>query len=181
MSKILSVIVPTYNMERYLDKCLGSLIINNEMLFQRLEVLVIIDGATDQSSAIAHSYQARYPEVFIVVDKTNGNYGSCINMGLDLATGKYIKVLDADDSFDTKSLEGYLKFLQSVDEDMITVFDILTPLCEILSERVTYIIASTECPADLRAQLDSILYASTRVEIPEFQVLAFITSRLSFP
>ena len=57
------------------------------------------------------------------------------------------------------------------DEDMITVFDILTPLCEILSERVTYIIASTECPADLRAQLDSILYASTRVEIPEFQVL----------
>ena len=119
MSKILSVIVPTYNMERYLDKCLGSLIINNEMLFQRLEVLVIIDGATDQSSAIAHSYQARYPEVFIVVDKTNGNYGSCINMGLDLATGKYIKVLDADDSFDTKSLEGYLKFLQSVDEDMI--------------------------------------------------------------
>lgn len=119
MSKILSVIVPTYNMERYLDKCLGSLIINKEMLFQRLEVLVIIDGATDQSSAIAHSYQARYPEVFIVVDKTNGNYGSCINMGLDLATGKYIKVLDADDSFDTKSLEGYLKFLQSVDEDMI--------------------------------------------------------------
>ena len=89
------------------------------MLFQRLEVLVIIDGATDQSSAIAHSYQARYPEVFIVVDKTNGNYGSCINMGLDLATGKYIKVLDADDSFDISNFEDYLRFLNSVEVDMV--------------------------------------------------------------
>ena len=51
------------------------------------------------------------------------------------------------------------------DEDMITVFDILTPLCEILKERVTYIISSAECPPDLRAQLDSIIFASTRVEI----------------
>ena len=57
------------------------------------------------------------------------------------------------------------------DEDMITVFDILTPLCEILKERVTYILTSAECPPDLRAQLDSVLYASTRVEISEFQVL----------
>ena len=57
------------------------------------------------------------------------------------------------------------------EEDMITVYDILTPLCEILKERVTYIISSTECPPDLRAQLDSVLYASTRVEISEFQVL----------
>ena len=57
------------------------------------------------------------------------------------------------------------------DEDMITVFDILTPLCEILKERVTYIISSAECPPDLRAQLDSIIFASTRVEIPEFQIL----------
>ena len=119
MSKILSVIVPTYNMERYLYKCLTSLIINNEMLFQRLEVLVIIDGATDQSSAIAHSYQARYPEVFIVVDKTNGNYGSCINRGLQIATGKYVKVLDADDSFDTVNFEDYIRFLSGVDADMV--------------------------------------------------------------
>ena len=57
------------------------------------------------------------------------------------------------------------------EEDMMTVYDILTPLCEILKERVTYIITSSECPPDLRAQLDSVMYASTRVEISEFQVL----------
>ena len=57
------------------------------------------------------------------------------------------------------------------DEDMITVYDILGPLCEILKERVTYIISSSECPPDLRAQLDSVIYASTRVEVDEFQVL----------
>ena len=51
------------------------------------------------------------------------------------------------------------------EEDMITVYDILGPLCEILKERSTYIISNTECPPDLRAQLDSVLYASTRMEI----------------
>ena len=57
------------------------------------------------------------------------------------------------------------------EEDMMTVYDILSPLCEILKERVTYIMSSAECPPDLRAQLDSIIYASTRVEIQELYVL----------
>ena len=57
------------------------------------------------------------------------------------------------------------------EEDMMTVYDILYPLCEILKERVTYIMSSAECPPDLRAQLDSIIYASTRVEIQELYVL----------
>ena len=63
-------------MEKYLDKCLTSLIIADTVLFEQLEVLVIIDGATDQSSTIAHSYQERFPDVFVVIDKENGNYGS---------------------------------------------------------------------------------------------------------
>lgn len=128
MSKILSVIVPTYNMERYLDKCLTSLIVNNPVLFHQLEVLVIIDGATDQSSAIAHSYQERYPEMFVVIEKVNGNYGSCINKGLEIATGKYVKILDADDSFETINFEDYLRFLNGVDVDMV-----ITP-CTVVDE-----------------------------------------------
>ena len=54
------------------------------------------------------------------------------------------------------------------EEDMITSYDILGPLCEILKERVTYIITNNECPPDLRAQLDSIIYASTRLDLEEF-------------
>ena len=53
------------------------------------------------------------------------------------------------------------------EEDLITSYDILTPLLEILKERVTYIISSIECPSDLRAQLDSVIYASTRMEFEE--------------
>lgn len=118
MPKILTIIIPTYNMQDYLHHCLNSLIVPKQLMCF-LEVLVVNDGSTDSSSTIAHKYEANYPDTFRVIDKQNGNYGSCINKGLEIATGKYIKVLDADDSFDTKSLEGYLKFLQSVDEDMI--------------------------------------------------------------
>ena len=63
------------------------------------------------------------------------------------------------------------------EEDMITVYDILGPLCEILKERVTYIISNSECPPDLRAQLDSVIYASTRVEVDELHTLRDLIMR----
>lgn len=118
MGKILSIIIPTYNMEKYLRKCLDSLIIDDEGMKQ-LEVLVINDGSKDSSSQIAHEYQEKYPETYRVIDKENGNYGSCINRGLKEATGKYVKVLDADDSFDTVNFGKYLIFLQSQNCDLI--------------------------------------------------------------
>lgn len=119
MDKILSLIIPTYNMEKYLDKCLTSLIIDDMELMKQLEVLVIIDGATDSSSEIAHTYEARFPYTYKVIDKENGNYGSCINRGLKEATGKYVKVLDADDSFNTINFAKYLRFLLERDYDLI--------------------------------------------------------------
>lgn len=105
-------------MEKYLRKCLDSLIVSDENM-QRLEVLVINDGSKDSSSQIAHEYEAKYPQTFRVIDKENGNYGSCINRGLKETTGKYVKVLDADDSFDAKVLENYICFLDNVDVDLI--------------------------------------------------------------
>lgn len=119
MNKVLSVIIPTYNMEDYLDKCLTSLIVSDPQLMKQLEVLIVIDGAKDHSSEIAHRYQDRFPDSFHVIDKENGNYGSCINRGLKEASGKYVKILDADDSYDNRFFLDYLKFLQSSDEDLI--------------------------------------------------------------
>lgn len=106
-------------MEKYLDKCLTSLIIEDRELMKKIEVLVVIDGAKDRSSEIAHSYQHKFPYTFCVIDKENGNYGSCINRGLKEATGKYVKVLDADDYFDTINFEMYLKKLDSQDHDLV--------------------------------------------------------------
>lgn len=121
MNNILTLIVPIYNMEAYLDKCLSSLIVGEPDcdLMRSLEVLVINDGSMDRSSEIAHSYEARYPEIFKVIDKENGNYGSCINVALAIATGKYVKVLDADDSFDHDAFLLYLNEIKVLDVDVV--------------------------------------------------------------
>lgn len=119
MEKLLTIIIPTYNMEKYLDKCLSSLIVDDKELMTQLEVLVVIDGAKDRSSEIAHTYQDKYPDTYVVIDKENGNYGSCINRGLKEASGKYVKVLDADDYFETSNFQNYLSILGTLDVDLV--------------------------------------------------------------
>ena len=118
MNKLLTIVIPTYNMQEYLHRCLDSLVLKDEQLMNQLEVLVINDGSKDNSSAIAHEYEAKYPNTFRVIDKENGNYGSCVNRGLKEATGKYIKVLDADDWFDTDEFAGLLTQMKNYEVDM---------------------------------------------------------------
>lgn len=134
MEKTLSIIVPTYNMEKYLRKCLDSLIVSDENM-QLLEVLVINDGSKDSSSQIAHEYEAKYPQTFRVIDKENGNYGSCINRGLKEATGKYVKVLDADDYFNPQVLDDFISYLGNTDVDLvISDFNVVDEAGTCLSE-----------------------------------------------
>lgn len=116
MKKILSIIIPSFNMEKYLENCLNSLLIPS---IEMLEVIIVNDGSTDKTSSIAHRYENKFSTVFKVIDKKNGNYGSCINAALPLITGKYVKILDADDSFNTKELESFIKELISLDIDCI--------------------------------------------------------------
>lgn len=116
MEKVLSIIIPTYNMEKYLNKCLDSLIVPNMDL---LEVLVINDGSKDRSSEIAHEYEKKYPNVFRVIDKENGNYGSCVNRGLIEASGKYFRILDADDYYSCEDLNSFLQYLLKSDTDIV--------------------------------------------------------------
>ena len=85
MEKQISIIIPTYNMEAYIGKCLDSLLIPE---FDQVEVLVVNDGSKDRSSEIAHRYADRYPDSIRVIDKPNGNYCSCINAALPQCTGR---------------------------------------------------------------------------------------------
>ena len=119
MNKILSIVIPTYNMEKYLERCLSSLLISDNEAFNALEVLVVNDGSKDKSSIIAHGFQDKFPAVFTIIDKPNGNYGSCINAALKVAKGKYIKILDADDSFDRDGFSKFVEYINTVDVDMI--------------------------------------------------------------
>ena len=137
-------------MEKYLCKCLDSLIVKDENM-RRLEVLVVNDGSKDSSSQIAHTYEEKYPQSFRVIDKENGNYGSCINRGLREATGKYIKVLDADDFFDKSSLDDFIYFLESHDADLfITDFQQVHDDGEIISQN--------KCPFPSNEELNLLDY-----------------------
>lgn len=120
IKKILSIVVPVYNMEDCLDRCLDSLLVSNRELFLMLEVIVVNDGSTDGTSAVAHSYAERFQEVFRVIDKENGNSGSCVNAGLAVATGKYFRQLDADDRLDTALLEKFIPLLCEREEDLVS-------------------------------------------------------------
>ena len=113
--KILSVIVSAYNMEAYLPKCLGSLVVRDKDLSKELDVIVVNDGSKDRTSEIAHGFETKYPGVFRVIDKANGHYGSCINAALPIVKGEYVKVLDADDWVDTVAFE---KLLRGIDEEL---------------------------------------------------------------
>ena len=117
MQKLLSIIIPTYNLENYLPRALDSVCAaNNE---EQLEILVVNDGSTDRSLAIAQDYQARFSRSLVVIDKENGNYGSCINAALKVATGRYVKILDADDSYDSSALDGLVELLGTATEDYL--------------------------------------------------------------
>lgn len=116
--KLLSIVIPTYNMEKYLAKCLNSLV-NTKKALPMSEILIINDGSKDASSEIAYKYQEQYLDSVIVIDKENGNYGSCINAALKVATGKYIKVLDADDWFDSSAFDDFIEKLKNLDVDLI--------------------------------------------------------------
>lgn len=131
MKKLLSIIVPSYNMEKYLPKCLGSLIVEDSELLQSLDVIVVNDGSKDGTSEIAHEFERKCPGVFRVIDKQNGHYGSCINAGLKIAKGTYVKILDADDTFDTVRFSAFLGFLGKCTEPIV---DLVLSDVEIVDE-----------------------------------------------
>jgi len=116
MEKQISIIIPTYNMEKYLGKCLDSLLIPE---IDAIEVIVVNDGSKDRSLEIACDFVKRYPNSIRIINKTNGNYGSCINAALPTVKGRYIKVLDADDYFDKQAFSSFVRNLSNIDVDVI--------------------------------------------------------------
>lgn len=117
MSMVLSIIIPVYNMEKYLHQCLDSVLSPDRE--GEYEVIVVNDGSTDNSLNIIEKYSLEYPSIFKVIDKPNGGYGSCFNIGIKVATGKYFKMLDSDDWFLASAFPSYIDMLMHQDEDVI--------------------------------------------------------------
>ncbi len=76
-----------------MSRCIDSLIVGGE----DVEIIVVNDGSSDDTSAIGHKYAERFPSIVKVIDKENGGHGSAVNAGLEAATGMYYKVVDSDD------------------------------------------------------------------------------------
>lgn len=117
MEKLLTIVIPAYNMEKYLHRCIDSIIV--ESVMDKVQVLIVNDGSKDRTSEIAHEYADKYPQYITVIDKVNGNYGSCMNAGLSLAQGKYFRTLDADDWYDSINYEKFVCELGKTDADLV--------------------------------------------------------------
>lgn len=117
--KLLSIIIPTYNAEAFLDKCLRSFLTADERMRAKLQVIVVNDGSTDKSGEIAERYVKEYPDIYELINKKNGGHGSGINVGAAHAAGTYFKVIDADDWVDTGEFEKFLDRLETCDADVV--------------------------------------------------------------
>jgi len=116
--KVLSVIVPMYNTELYIERCLDSLLYHDSVVGD-LEIIVVNDGGTDSSLRIVNEYKKKYPRSIVVVDKENGGHGSAVNAGVDRATGKYVRIVDSDDWVDIDNFAEYVKRLKSEKADVV--------------------------------------------------------------
>lgn len=117
--KKISVIVPIYNSEKYLKKCLDSLV---GQTFKDLEILLINDGSTDSSEKIIDKYIEKYPKLIKKINKKNGGQASARNLGLTKAKGKYILFLDSDDYIKKDACEVLYNYALMDDYDIV-LFD----------------------------------------------------------
>lgn len=115
---MLSVIIPSYNTELYIERCLDSLLYNQDII-DKIEIIVVNDGSKDNTAAIAERYKKLFPQTVIVINKENGGHGSTINAGLAVAQGKYVKVVDSDDWVNIFEFKPFVERLAEINDDLI--------------------------------------------------------------
>ncbi|MDR1808541.1 MAG: glycosyltransferase [Propionibacteriaceae bacterium] len=112
---LLSVVVPIFNVERYLDECLASL---RAQTLTDFEVICVNDGSTDGSRDIIQTYLDADPR-FRVIDKPNSGYGASMNLGCAAATGKYVTILESDDFLDPACYEVLVGLAERHDVEVV--------------------------------------------------------------
>lgn len=111
--KLLSVAVPCYNSEAYMEHAIESLLAGGE----DIEILIIDDGSKDRTPQIADEYEKKYPSIIRAIHQENGGHGEAVNTGLRNATGLYYKVVDSDDWVDGEALGRVLDVLRDMVEN----------------------------------------------------------------
>lgn len=106
--KILTIAVPAYNSQDYLDRCIDSLLKGGP----DVEILIVDDGSKDRTAAIADGYAAKYPDIVRVIHQENGGHGDAVTTGIHNATGLYFKVCDSDDHLAEAPFHQVVAFLK---------------------------------------------------------------------
>ncbi len=111
-----SVVVPIFNVEEYLERCVKSLL--NQTL-DDIEIILVNDGSKDKSGEIAQDFSNKYPEKIIYVEKKNGGLSDARNYGMKFATGEYIAFLDSDDYIEKEAYEEMYRIAKKDDSDLV--------------------------------------------------------------
>lgn len=111
---LVSIIIPVYNVEEFLARCLDSVVAQN---YQNIEVLLVDDGATDKSGIICDEYAVRDSR-FIVLHKSNGGVSSARNLGIERAKGEYLCFVDSDDTVEPDMVQDMVKNAQEYNADI---------------------------------------------------------------
>lgn len=115
MNKLLTVSIAAYNMEKFLSESISNFLKAEKL--DMIEILIINDGSKDRTSQIAKEYEKKYPNSIKLIDKENGGWGSTVNYGIKYATGKYFKLLDADDYY--CNIDKFLDVLNQSNADLV--------------------------------------------------------------
>ena len=110
MMKLLTITVPSYNSEAYLDRCMATLLPGGD----EVEILIVDDGSTDRTAEIADEYERKYPNIVRAIHKENGGHGDAVTTGIRNATGLFFKVVDSDDSLAPEAYKQVLDFLRRI-------------------------------------------------------------------
>lgn len=111
----ISAIVPVYNTERYLERCLDSLI---NQTYADIEIIIINDGSTDGSAIICDRYKQEDKRI-VVIHKQNGGLSDARNKGLGVATGKYVLFVDSDDYLELDACQYFVDAMQDSEPDIL--------------------------------------------------------------
>ena len=114
MKPTVSIIIPVYQVEKYLDKCIASVV---GQTYQNLQIILVDDGSSDRSPAICDGWKERDSRI-TVIHQPNGGLSRARNVGLKIATGKFIGFVDSDDWIEPNMVETLLAALQETDADI---------------------------------------------------------------
>ena len=115
--KLLSVAVPCYNSENYMEHCIHTLLAGG----RDVEILIIDDGSTDSTGRIADDFATEHPDIVRVIHQENGGHGEAVNTGIRNARGTYFKVVDSDDWVDIQAYKKILDVLKTLSKDGLSV------------------------------------------------------------